>query len=41
MESVLSPLKTCNKIGLFSMLLLSLFADGEEIQTFFHSAKVE
>lgn len=31
---VLSPLEICGKIGIFSMLLLSLFADRENIQIF-------
>lgn len=35
MKSVLSPLEICSKIGIFSMLLLSLFADRENIQNFF------
>lgn len=35
MESVLSPLEKCSKIGIFSILLLSLFADRENIQIFF------
>lgn len=34
MKSVLSPLEICSKIGIFSMLLLSLFADRENIQIF-------
>lgn len=34
MKSALSPLEICSKIGIFSMLLLSLFADRENIQIF-------
>lgn len=40
MESVLSPLKTCSKIGISSTLFLSLFADREGFQIFL-SFKVE
>lgn len=35
MKSVLSHPEICSKIGIFSMLLLSLFADRENIQIFF------
>lgn len=35
MESALTPLEICSKIGIFSMLLLSLFADRENTQIFF------
>lgn len=34
MKCALSPLEACSKIGIFSMLLLSLFADRENIQIF-------
>lgn len=34
MKNVLSPLEICSKIGIFSILLLSLFADRENIQIF-------
>lgn len=34
LESTLAPFKTRSKIGIFSMLLLSLFADKERIQSF-------
>jgi len=34
MKNVLSPFEICSKIGIFSMLLLSLFADRENIQIF-------
>lgn len=34
MKSALSPLEICSKIGIFNILLLSLFADRENIQIF-------